>query len=243
MDSKYGEAYRELFEKHWWWRAREELIVDTLRDLQPKQGWKRILDVGCGDGLFFNRLAEFGEVEGVEPSAELVNPGNPHRSLIYNCLFDKNFQPEKPYSLILMLDVLEHLENPVLALGHAMELLAPGGMVVITVPAFMSLWTRHDVLNHHFTRYTKRSFRQIADQAGFQIQRERYFYHWTFLAKLGVRMLESISRADPKPPKVPGVWINQTLFWFSRMEQRTLTSLPLPFGSSLMAVGSRREGR
>jgi 2-polyprenyl-3-methyl-5-hydroxy-6-metoxy-1,4-benzoquinol methylase len=106
VDPKYGERYRELYQKHWWWRARTELIVDTLHRLQPAPGWKNILDVGCGDGLFFDRLSEFGEVEGVEPVTELVSPDNPYRRRIHVCPFDENFQPGKQYSLILMLDVL-----------------------------------------------------------------------------------------------------------------------------------------
>lgn len=244
MDLEYGKIYRDLFERHWWWRARTELIVDTLRDLKPEGGWKRILDVGCGDGLFFDRLGEFGEeVEGVEFSAELISPDNPRRSLIFNCPFDENFQPSKPYSLILMLDVLEHLENPVAALSHAMNLLSPGGIAVITVPAFMSLWTNHDVLNRHFTRFTKRTFKEVADRAGLRIQRERYFYHWTFPTKLGVRMLESISHSEPQPPEIPNSWINEALFWISRIEQKALTPSDVPFGSSLMVVGSRGKDR
>ena len=77
MDPKYGERYRELYEKHWWWRARTELIVDALHRLRPPQGWKDILDIGCGDGLFFDRLSSFGQVEGVEP---VLRPARPSRS-------------------------------------------------------------------------------------------------------------------------------------------------------------------
>jgi len=241
VDAKYGEAYRELFEKHWWWRSRSELIVDELRQLRPASGWKRILDVGCGDALFFDRLAEFGEVEGVEPSAGLVNPNNPYRDLIYVCPFDENFHPGKQYSLILMLDVLEHLEDPVNALRHALDLLEPEGIVIVTVPAFMALWTNHDVLNQHLVRYTKQSFREIARQAGFQAREERYFYHWTYPVKLAGRVMESILCPRPRPPKIPPAWANEVLFWLSRLEQRTLSTFPMPFGSSLMITGSKER--
>jgi SAM-dependent methyltransferase len=239
VDPKYGEAYRQLFQEHWWWRSRTELIVDKLRQLQPAINGKPILDIGCGDALFFDRLSEFGEVEGVEPSADLVRPDNAHRDRIYVCPFDANFRPGKQYSLILMLDVLEHLDDPVGALRHALELLTPRGLVIITVPAFMSLWTNHDVLNHHLIRYTKRSFREVAKQAGFQIQDQRYVYHWTWPVKLAVRVMERIVHATPKTPKVPGRWVNEALFLLSRCEQKTLTRFPVPFGSSLMIVGGK----
>ncbi|HET6177606.1 MAG TPA: class I SAM-dependent methyltransferase [Candidatus Sulfotelmatobacter sp.] len=239
MDPKYGERYRDLFDRHWWWRARTEFIVGILRRLQPPGGWPTILDIGCGDGLFFHRLREFGEVEGVEPFAELVRPDNPDRNRIYTCTFDERFRPSKLYSLILMLDVLEHLENPAGALRHALDLLAPDGRFVVTVPAFEFLWTNHDVLNHHFIRYTRSSFRDLAQQAGFQIFQERYMYHWTFFAKLGVRLYERLLRPKPEPASVPPDWVNTPLYWLSRIEQKTVTWASVPFGSSLMVIGGQ----
>ena len=74
MDSDYGARYRDLFQRHWWWRARERVILDALRAHQPAAGWRDVLDVGCGDGLFFDELSKLPGVqlvEGVEP-AELV---------------------------------------------------------------------------------------------------------------------------------------------------------------------------
>lgn len=242
MYPRYGERYRELYEKHWWWRARTRLIIDELRRLQPAQGWKSILDVGCGDGLFFPELSEFGEVEGVEPVAELVDPSNPYRSRIQIRPFDENFRPGKKYSLILMLDVLEHLKDPVGALRHALELLEPEGLFVATVPAFMALWTNHDVINHHFIRYTKASFRQVARQAGLRIRAERYFFHWTCPVKLSIRLTEKLFRLREKTVDLPATAVNGILFWISRMEQRMLTPLSLPLGSSLMIVGTKAKG-
>jgi SAM-dependent methyltransferase len=242
VDPAYSERYRDLFENHWWWRARTQLIIDTLRRLRPPQGWRNILDIGCGDGLFFGQLSEFGEIEGVEPCQELVRPLNPFFDRIHICPFNENFQPGKQYSLILMLDVLEHLEDPVAALRQALDLLAPQGTFVATVPAFMSLWTNHDVMNHHFTRYTKSAFRKVASQAGLEIQEERYLYHWTYPAKLGVRLVETLFRQKPSPAAIPASWVNEALFWISRIEQKTLSVLPMPFGSSMIVVGKKGTG-
>ena len=236
MNPEYGERYRELFEKHWWWRARTELVIETLLRLKPANGWNRILDIGCGDGLFFPRLREFGEIEGVEPIADLVNPANPDRGRISICSFDRSFQPKKQYSLILMLDVLEHLEDPVGGLKHVRELLEAEGTVLINVPAFMTLWTNHDVVNQHFVRYTKAELQKVTAEAGLRIVEERYLYHWMFPAKLAVRMAERLFRLPPKPASVPRGVINQPLYLLSRLEQKTLSRISMPFGSSLMAV-------
>ncbi len=239
MDREYGEHYRDLFEKHWWWRARTEYVIETLRRYRPAAGWTTILDIGCGDGLFFPRLKEFGQPEGVEPSGELVRPDNPDRGRIHICPFDEQFLPGKLYSLILMLDVLEHLEHPVAALKHALELLEPDGTFIATVPAFMVLWTNHDKLNHHFTRYTKQSFRGVAKCAGLKIEEDRYLYHWTFPVKLAQGLAERTFRLDPKPPTASEGWVNEFLCGISRLEQGTLSRLPMPFGSSLMVVGKK----
>ncbi len=240
MRSDYGERYRELYERHWWWRSREKAILDVLRAKEPLGGWNRILDVGCGDGLFFDQLAQFGEVEGVEPVEALVNAAGPHRSSIHIAPFDENFKPVEPFSLILMLDVLEHLAQPVQAVRHALSLLVPAGTLLITVPAFTQIWTNHDVINDHFTRYTKRSLRDVALHAGLSIEYERYLYQWLFPVKFATRIAERALDVQPKPAGVPAQWINGLLFWLSRLEQKTWGKLPIPFGSSLMILGRSR---
>ncbi|MFQ5743489.1 MAG: class I SAM-dependent methyltransferase [Acidobacteriota bacterium] len=239
MDQAYARRYRQLYERHWWWRAREKVILAALRRRQPAGGWRTILDVGCGDGLFFERLSELGEVEGVEPEAALVSASSRHRHRIHLCPFDDSFLPGKRYSLILMLDVLEHLEDPAAALRHAQALLEPLGVLLATVPAFNLLWTQHDELNRHHSRYTKGSFRQLARAAGLRIDRETYFFYWTCPVKLAARLVERALGLRPRLPRVPPRWLNGSLYLLSRLEQRTLGSLPVPFGSSLLIVGGR----
>jgi len=239
MDRDYAKRYRDLFVTHWWWRARTKYVIEALRRYCPPAGWPTILDVGCGDGLFFEQLKQFGKVNGIEPCAELVRPGNPDRHRIHLCPFDQHFTPAK-YSLILMLDVLEHLAEPIKALRHAMDLLEPEGTFVATVPAFRLLWTNHDTLNHHLTRYTARSLREVATSAGLEIKEQRYFFHWTFPVKLGVRLAERVLRLKPQSPTVGPSWMNEFLYEVTRFEQVALKRMPIPFGSSLMLVAKRR---
>ena len=241
MEKVYRAQYRLLFEKHWWWRARAEAILDTLRHIQPPQGCRTILDVGCGEGLFFDRLSEFGEVEGIDLPEAVAESGSACRQRIYVGPFDESFQPSKQYSLILMLDVLEHLPDPVAALRRALALLNPSGALLITVPAFNLLWTNHDVINHHLTRYTKSSFRRVAQQAGLQIEAERYWFQWTCPVKLATRLVESLLGLQPRAPDIPPRVINESLHRFSRLEQKALGWLPVPFGSTLMVLGRKRS--
>jgi 2-polyprenyl-3-methyl-5-hydroxy-6-metoxy-1,4-benzoquinol methylase len=235
----YAENYKELYECHWWWRARERLILDVLRTRQPAQGWQKILDVGCGDGLFFHQLLRFGDVTGVESAESLVSPGGPHRPRIRVGAFDSRIHLGNNFSLVLMLDVLEHLPDPGSALRYALQLLAPGGTVLITVPAFNLLWTNHDVINQHCTRYTKKTFHKLAHEAGLHIEMERYFFHWLFPLKVVTRIVERLSKSQPLPARVPSPWFNKLLYSFSYFEEQSWGRLPLPFGSSLMVLGTK----
>jgi len=236
VDATYAQEYRELYERHWWWRARERFILDELARLRSAAGWGAILDVGCGDALFFDALSNLGDVEGVEPDATLVTPNGPHRARIHVGPFDRSFAPGKRYGLMLMLDVVEHMPDPDAALAYAYSLLEPGGTLLVTVPAFMTLWTRHDVLNRHYTRYTRATFAALARRTGFTVVSSRYFYHWLYPAKLATRALEAIRRGEPRPPRVPARWLNRVLYVLSRAEQRLSRAVPLPFGSSLLVI-------
>lgn len=113
---------------------------------------------------------------GTELAADVISPDNPFRDSIHIGPFDETFRPGKQYSLVLMLDVLEHLAEPVEALRNAISHLRPNGSLLITVPAFLSLWTSHDELNYHFMRYTKASFNQVAEKAGLKTAESRYLF-------------------------------------------------------------------
>jgi len=237
VDPAYGARYRELFERHWWWRAREAVILHELRRLRPDGRWGSILDVGCGDGLFLPTLARFGVPEGVEADADLVSRRTRERFTVHLRPFGPDFVPAHPYRLVLFLDVIEHLDDPVAALAHAASLLEPDGCILVTVPAFPALWTRHDVINHHRRRYTRTLLAAQAAEAGLRLQRARYFFHWVAAAKLLVRALERVRGGSEDPlPAVPPAPVNRALTALSLVEHRLLGPLRLPFGSSLLGV-------
>lgn len=239
MDPEYGRRYRELHARHWWWRAREKLILEVVEGLRPSGGFGHILDVGCGDGLLFPALARLGEVEGVEPDEGLVTRADTPHGVIHVRPFDPSFRPGRRYGLILMLDVLEHMDAPDEAAAHALELLEPGGVLVVTVPAFRWLWTRHDVLNEHRTRYAKGELVRLLEGAGLQVERARYVFRWLVPAKVAVRAKEAVVGGEPRPPGLPPAPVNRLLYALTRAEESLLGGVPLPFGTSVLAVGRR----
>ena len=237
MDSAYAARYRELYEQHWWWRARERLLIETLRGAAPPAGFGHILDVGCGDGLFFPALRRFGEPQGLEVDAALLSASGRRRGKVHVGPFDDTFQPGQRFGLITLLDVLEHLEDPATALARARELLALGGQILVTVPAFRWLWTAHDTHNHHRTRYTRRELRRLLAAHGFVEVKSHYFFHWPVIAKLAVRAKEALF-GDSGPASVPPAPVNRALLALCRLEQAMLGRLSLPVGSSLLYLGT-----
>ena len=177
----------------WGWRCRERFILKILRRWHEQSDLdshtREILDIGCGDALFFPKLKQFGTVSGVEPNTELINPDNPNCADIYTGNIDETFAPQKRFDWVILLDVLEHIEQPADVLRHLCKHVNPGAQILMTVPAFNSLWTRHDDYNHHFTRYNKKTFAGMADGTGIRIDKMKYFFHWTFPAKVLVLSL------------------------------------------------------
>lgn len=239
MEPGYAAYYRHLYENHWWWRARERIILGHLQRLKPAGGFGPILDVGCGDGLFFEKLRDFGEPEGVEEDAALVTAEGRARGRIHVGPFDESFRPGRRYALILLLDVIEHFQDDRACLRRALDLLAPDGTIVITVPAFRLLWTAHDDVNHHRTRYTRATLGRVAAAAGLRIDHSEYLFQWTGLLKLAVRAKEAVWRPEPALPPVPRGLAARALTAAAVGEHALLGRLRLPFGSSLLAIGGQ----
>src|SRR6185312_16486006 len=112
---------------------------------------------GCGSGGNLPMLAEFGEVSAFElDEAQLQRArergiGTIARGSIPDAL---PFEGQR-FDLVVMLDVLEHLEDDHAGLAAVLTRLAPGGFFLATVPAFPMLWSSHDVSHHHFRRYSR----------------------------------------------------------------------------------------
>lgn len=241
MQSDYAQQYEDLWRRHWWWQSRKQFVLAQLRRLRRDRPFPAILDVGCGNGLFFDDLAAFGQVWGIEPDAGLVAADGPYRARIAVRGFDSSFLPPPEasggFDLVLMLDVLEHIEDDLAAARHVHTILAPGGRFLLTVPALRMLWSAHDEANRHFRRYSKASLRHVLTAAGFRVQMLRCFFGWT-IGPLLLRRAISPGKKDPAAyhVAVPMNPVNQAMYALSRLEQSTLGRWGLPLGSSLIAV-------
>ncbi len=243
MQSDYARQYEDLWRRHWWWRARERFVLARIEKLAQGRPIRKILDAGCGNGLFFRELQRFGQVRGVEPDAGLVTQEGPFRGQIEVRPFDATYRPPEPPDLVLMLVVLEHIEDDIAAARHVREILAPRGIFLLTVPAMMWLWSRHDDANRHYRRYTKTTLRHVLQAAGFRIRSVQYFFGWT-IGPMLLRRLLTPGKQDEEAAyrvTVPPAAVNGTMYALSRLEQTTIGRWGLPLGSSLIAVAERTE--
>lgn len=236
MDPTYGARYARLYRTHWWWRAREEYLTRLLDRLVGVGGASDVLDFGCGDGLLFPILQRYGSPVGIEPDATLLDPLGPWRDRISNGPLLPDPAESARHGLIVALDVLEHIEDPRPVLTELRRRLRPGGWFVATVPAFPTLWTTHDDLNHHFRRYRVSELETSVRASGLEIIESRYLFVWLAVVKWVVARTQRFARPDVRPPDVPPGPINAAMLAFCRVEQRLLGSTRPPFGSSAVIV-------
>jgi 2-polyprenyl-3-methyl-5-hydroxy-6-metoxy-1,4-benzoquinol methylase len=237
MNAQYAAAYPELYRNHWWWRAREEILLRKIRRVLSGASPARILDVGCGAALFFDALEQSGHVEGIESDRTAVEGSGKWRSRIVVGELDDSYRPEAPFDLILLLDILEHVHDPDRLLRRAAEILTPSGRILITAPAFQWLWTAHDDLNHHVRRYTAHEMRSAIRRAGLVAVETGYMFQSLVVPKLLVRAREALTSRAPRVPGIPPPLLNSAVqAWF-----RAEYSLAgwLPFGGSLLAIAAR----
>jgi SAM-dependent methyltransferase len=246
VQADYAKAYRTLWERHWWWRSREAYVLGRLERIHRRAagGALRLLDVGCGDGLFFDRLERFGRVEGLEPDASLLDGERRDARIVCGTL-GPDFDPGPVYDVVLMLDVLEHIADDGAALRAARAVLRPGGTLLITVPALAWLWSRHDVVNAHHRRYHPGPLRAALRGAGFEVETVRYFFAWTVGPLLLRRWLHPAGArgrnvAADYAVGIPPAPLNRALTALSRAEHAAGRFVRWPLGSSLLAEARAR---
>jgi SAM-dependent methyltransferase len=238
MEPSYAERYEDLSKRHWWWRARERYVLRWVRRIARGRRL-RMLDVGCGNGVIWKCLLEHGDVEGIEPDERLLPPDSPWRPRIEVSPFPGRPRIER-YDLVLMLDVLEHIEDDRSALRAAADLLAPGGHLILTVPALMLLWSEFDVVNRHFRRYRRGAIRKLLEEAGLAVISARYYYFWPVLPLLARRaFFRANAHAESNFLKVPPKPLNAALTALSTVDHWATSIVPVPFGGSIIAIAKK----
>ena len=144
--------------------------------------------------------------------------------------------------VVLMLDVIEHLDDDRAALATARRALVPEGLLVVTAPAYAWLWSAHDVALGHRRRYTVSGLARLAEAAAFRVARLTCFNTLLFPA-LVVQRLSRRLRGDSchdlgGVPRSVNAWLEH-LF---ALERHVLPHTALPFGASVLMIARRGGG-
>jgi SAM-dependent methyltransferase len=233
-------AYRELYEvedRHWWIRGRWA-VVEALLSRTQLPASPRILDAGCGTGGNLKRYARIGEAEGVEPFADAVELCRQRGfdAVAEASLEDLPYEDDR-FDLIGSTDVLEHIAAEQEALRELWRVTKPNGVLLLTVPAYMWMWTEEDDNLHHQRRYTRARLRQAVERAGWQPQVATYFNSFLLPAialarKLPQKNYGEKSELDRTPPALDG-----PLSLPMRLEARLIRAgVSLPAGVSVGIV-------
>ncbi|MDX1935267.1 MAG: class I SAM-dependent methyltransferase [Capsulimonadales bacterium] len=240
---EYDQMFR-LEDEHWWFAARRNLILRAVRSIPAEPVLpRRFLDVGCGTGGTLARLAPSGEVVGLdmEPLALTYCRRRGLRNLVQGSATSLPFR-DAVFSGVLALDVLEHLPEDSACVREIARVLAPGGVVYVTVPAYRSLWSSHDVALMHQRRYVAGEVRRLLEGEGLEIVRLSYTVSLFFPPVWLIRTLRRRLRPG-KPAKADVAltppWLNGVLRRVLDIESRIALRFRLPFGVTVFAAARK----
>ena len=246
-DPHYFPTLAAVERGHYWFATRREVVRDVLRDAVPDLGRRALFDVGCGSGGLLEFLGESGvPLAGacdVYPESLALVRGRVAAPLL---LVDEGrFPPLAPgYTLLSLCDVLEHIDDDLGTLRHLFDVLEPGGVLLLTVPAHPFLFGEMDAIAHHRRRYRRAELGDKLRATEFEIRRLAHFMaplvplvvlRWLVRALPGRGSAMERRQAELRVTPV----LNGLMRAVLRLERPLVRAGLLPFGSSLIAVAAR----
>ncbi|TGE20600.1 class I SAM-dependent methyltransferase [Hymenobacter aquaticus] len=248
MHPTYEQAYHQLEEQHWWFVARREAVFNQIQQLNLPPS-ARILEIGCSGGplMLALRAAGYQNLHGIDVSEVGIRVAQ-SRGLTNVAVMDGAHLEfaDNSFDLVIASDVLEHIENEQQALSEWRRVLCPKGQLIVFVPAFKSLWSRHDEVNYHFRRYSLPQLRAVVEQSGLGISRASYWNSALFfpaaVMRLAQRTLTSKNKAatDSGDLQILPGFLNGTLLTLLRAENQLFRRFKLPVGISAFVLATKK---
>lgn len=247
----------EIEDLSWWFHYRATIILSLMDKYFDTKSLT--VDVGAGNGYTSSRAALKGyNVCTIEPSLTACKHANIRGINPVLCgVLDEESILDNSIDQILMLDCLEHIEDDEATLSLLFKKLKPGGVILITVPAFMSLWSSEDVMAGHFRRYTCTMIQREMTDAGFKVLHSSYFMSFLYAPILISRVLKeriglikkTTERTKEENSKViqkqfisSNELINNFINWICHKEMtRLIRSKKIPLGSSVIIVAKKEK--
>ena len=161
--------------------------------------------------------------------------------------------PDDTFDLVALLDTIEHIPDELAVLNEVRRVLKPDGRLIITVPAFMWLWSYNDDINDHQRRYTEPELRQKLELCGLLPTRSSYNNFFLFPPIAAIRLLRPYNPGLESPhltqdadvyqvemEAIPEP-VNSVLHASGWLEAELLARMSLPFGNSIIAVARKPQ--
>lgn len=240
MDPRAYQEIAEVENRHWWFLGRRRILAAILDGMTLPAG-AAIFEIGAGTGGNLAMLARHGSVRAAEmdETARAVaraQTGGRVEIEYGMCPHDIPFAGV-PFDLICMFDVLEHVEEDAETLAALKERLAPGGRLLVTVPAYRWMWGPHDAFLHHKRRYARAELGDKLRAAGYRVTRLTHFNTLLFPLAAAVRLKDRlIGGSVENVNALPAAPVNAALTAVFSAERHLVPSFDLPFGVSLLAI-------
>lgn len=172
----------------WWFQYRAKVITGLMGRYYNKE--IRTVDIGGGNGYTTAVAKQKGFcMELLEPSERACRNAGKRGIDVHAGMLTAEYPCDEEYGQVLLLDVLEHIEDDDGFLGLLYRKISRGGHCLITVPAYMALWSSEDDYANHYRRYTEKELRKKAEQKGFDVVYAGYFMQFLVLPVLFVRVV------------------------------------------------------
>lgn len=231
--------------RHWWYGGMRAISAALLNPYLANRSQLRMLDAGCGTGGDALFLQRYGTVIGLDraPEATTLAAERLPGQLVQGSVLELPFAAAS-FDLVTSYDVLYHAAVPdeAPALAEARRVLRPNGLVLLRLPAYEWLRSRHDRQVHTRRRYTARATRHLLQAAGFELERLTYVLSLLFPLPATARLIE---RFTPDPGEasamgMPAPPINLALRAPMALEAAWLSlGGSFPFGLSIMALARK----
>lgn len=236
--TQYDKSYPDGVERHYWHRARNAVIATALR--REGFGGARVLEIGCGRGLVTAALRAKGfDCRGVELADAVPAAGVAPFVRSGLAVQEVPDAERRGVRCALLLDVLEHVADPVAFLMQIREALPDLERLVITVPGRQELWSRWDEFYGHRCRYDRRLLRRELEAAGYSVRSARYFFHGLYPIALAINAVGATRSTSIKAP--PESLLHRFVGRCFDLESKILPGI-VP-GTSLLAVASPKLSR